>query len=185
MAVVKLDDVVKSRLDKLKGKSTYNDYIEKMVVYFEITRIAPESSFIPPSEEVKKQASRIIEVVRGIEKKQSVQLEAIRNSLQGIGSLPMTENDYISVEEAQELVNRYKSLEEENHKLKDENKRLQMTNGKAIVQVNNDPISSAPLIFRIIDDLETKFEADRFDPQYQRIDKSVLEQALKRIKDLL
>lgn len=179
MAVVKLDDVVKARVDKLKGKSTYNDYIEKMVVYFETTRIAPESSFIPPSEEVKKQASRIIEVVRGIEKKQSVQLEAIRNSLQGIGSLPMT-GDYISLEEAQELVARYKSLEEENHKLKDENKRLQITQ-----RVNDDAISYDPFILKIIDDLETKFEVDRFDTQYQRIDRSVLEQALLRIKELL
>ncbi|WP_025843597.1 BfmA/BtgA family mobilization protein [Porphyromonas gingivicanis] len=68
MAVIKLDDTVKVRLDRLKGKSTYNDYVEKMIAYFEVTKIVPETSLIPPTEEVKKAASRIIEVMRGIEK---------------------------------------------------------------------------------------------------------------------
>lgn len=182
MAVIKLDDTVKVRLDRLKGKSTYNDYVEKMIAYFEVTKIVPETSLIPPTEEVKKAASRIIEVMRGIEKKQSAQLEAIREFLQQSDSLPVNESDYVRVEEVQELIGRYKDLEA--NKLKEENKRLKITPSEVTIY-SGEGGKPDSLVSKIIGDLETKFEADRFDPQYQRIDKSVLEQALKRIKDLL
>lgn len=184
MAVIKLDDTVKVRLDRLKGKSTYNDYVEKMIAYFEVTKIVPETSLIPPTEEVKKAASRIIEVMRGIEKKQSAQLEAIREFLLQSDSLPVNESDYLRVEEVQELIGRYKDLEVEANKLKEENKRLKITPSEVTIY-SGEGGKPDSLVSKIIGDLETKFEADRFDPQYQRIDKSVLEQALKRIKDLL
>ena len=184
MAVIKLDDIVKARLDTLKGKSTYNDYLEKMIAYFEVTKIVPETSLIPPTEEVKKAASRIIEVMRGIEKKQSAQLEAIRNILLDSDSVPVNEIDYVRVEEVQELIGRYKDLEAEANKLKEENNRLKITPSE-VARYSGKGEKPDPLVSKIIGDLETKFEADRFDPQYQRIDKSVLEQALKRIKDLL
>lgn len=188
MPVVKLDDAVKARLDRLKGKRTYNDYVEQMVSYFEVTKIVPETSFLPPTEEVKKQISRVIEVVRGIEKKQSAQLEAIRTSLLGRGDGNGGDDDFISLQEAQELLDRYKALEGENQKLKDENKRLQILQEKKPLpqgDFSTEKSGNLPLAARILEDLEGKFEPDRFDPQYQRIDKSVLTQAISRIKDLL
>ncbi|WP_025843596.1 hypothetical protein [Porphyromonas gingivicanis] len=99
-------------------------------------------------------------------------------------SLPVNESDYVRVEEVQELIGRYKDLEAEANKLKEENKRLKITPSEVTIY-SGEGGNSDSLVSKIIGDLETKFEADRFDPQYQRIDKSVLEQALKRIKDLL
>lgn len=190
MAAIRVDDALKSRIAKLKKSLSYGDYLEKVVTYFEVTGVNPDTQIVLPEEAVKKSANRVIEVIRGIEKKQNAYLEFIREMLVGAqhSSLQTSttaslfnDDEYIKVAEAQELIDKYHALEAAYAKLSDENKHLKV---KAVVEQQKAPISGGDSIAKLVaQDLRSKFEVDRFDPQYLRIDKYLIEQALKRIEE--
>ena len=69
---IKVKDLTKMTLDKWKGNKTYDAFITEMLTYFEITGINPGSKIATPLVAVESQATRVIQVVRGIEKDQSV-----------------------------------------------------------------------------------------------------------------
>lgn len=52
----------------LKGNKSHDAFVAEMLLYFETTGITPQSNVMPPNIAAKEQASRVIEVVRGIEK---------------------------------------------------------------------------------------------------------------------
>jgi hypothetical protein len=62
----------KVRLDKLKGRDTYIEWMEKAVTYFEVTGLRPDDMKTHPSQAILTSMShgfeRIIKIVRSIEK---------------------------------------------------------------------------------------------------------------------
>ncbi|WP_276530418.1 BfmA/BtgA family mobilization protein [Phocaeicola vulgatus] len=59
----------------LKGNKSHDAFVAEMLLYFETTGITPQSNVMPPNIAAKEQASRVIEVVRGIEKSTNVRLK--------------------------------------------------------------------------------------------------------------
>lgn len=64
----------------LKGSKSHDAFVAEMLLYFETTGITPQSNVMPPNIAAKEQASRVIEVVRGIEKSTNVRLKISNNS---------------------------------------------------------------------------------------------------------
>ena len=75
---IKVKETTKLRLDLLKNSRTYDAVISDMLLYFETTGITPQSKIVSPAVAVKEQASRVIEVVRGIEKATNTKLKKYR-----------------------------------------------------------------------------------------------------------
>jgi hypothetical protein len=67
----------KNRLDLLKGRKSYEVILDEMLSYFEQTGVNPSSRITSPDAVMKEQSSKIIEVMRGIEKKEIIHLNAI------------------------------------------------------------------------------------------------------------
>lgn len=65
----------------LKGNKSHDAFVAEMLLYFETTGITPQSNVMPPNIAAKEQASRVIEVVRGIEKSTNVRLKNIEQLL--------------------------------------------------------------------------------------------------------
>jgi hypothetical protein len=77
MANIRIDDSTKFRIDALKGKKSYNDFIAEMVRYFEYTGIPPTSQMISPILAMKEHSDKMIRAIQGMEKKQTMALDAI------------------------------------------------------------------------------------------------------------
>jgi hypothetical protein len=65
---IRIKESTRFRLDMLKGNKSHDAFVAEMLLYFETTGITPQSNVMPPNIAAKEQASRVIEVVRGIEK---------------------------------------------------------------------------------------------------------------------
>src|SRR5659263_574007 len=79
-----LNETTKNRLDALKGRKSYNAILEEMLSYFEQTAIPPASRITSPVTAMKEQSNRVIEVMRGVEKKQNVALNSIYELLKTV-----------------------------------------------------------------------------------------------------
>ena len=86
--LIKVKDTTKVRLDLFKNSKTYDAVISEMLLYFETTGITPQSNVMPPNVAAKEQASRVIEVVRGIEKSTNVRLKNIEQLLSALAREP-------------------------------------------------------------------------------------------------
>ena len=74
---IRVKESTRLRLDTLKGSQSYDALLSDILTYFETTGIMPKSMMVSPVVAVKEQASRVIEVVRGIEKSQKLTLKTI------------------------------------------------------------------------------------------------------------
>lgn len=72
---IRIKESTRFRLDMLKGNKSHDAFVAEMLLYFETTGITPQSNVMPPNIAAKEQASRVIEVVRGIEKSTNVRLK--------------------------------------------------------------------------------------------------------------
>lgn len=77
---IRIKESTRFRLDMLKGNKSHDAFVAEMLLYFETTGITPQSNVMPPNIAAKEQASRVIEVVRGIEKSTNVRLKTSNNS---------------------------------------------------------------------------------------------------------
>ena len=84
---IKVKETTKLRLDLLKNSRTYDAVISDMLLYFETTGITPQSKIVSPAVAVKEQASRVIEVVRGIEKTTTARLKNIEQMVSRLFSM--------------------------------------------------------------------------------------------------
>lgn len=78
---IRIKESTRFRLDMLKGNKSHDAFVAEMLLYFETTGITPQSNVMPPNIAAKEQASRVIEVVRGIEKSTNVRLKNIEQLL--------------------------------------------------------------------------------------------------------
>lgn len=96
---VRVKENTKFRLDKSKGSKSHDAFIAEMLDYFDATGIMPQSKIASPAVMVKEQASRVIEVVRGVEKATNTRLKNIEQMLLRLvpGQMPVNENTSSSI----------------------------------------------------------------------------------------
>lgn len=128
---IRVKETTRYRLDTLKGNKTYDSFLCDVLTYFETTGIMPQSLMISPVMAVKEQASRVIEVVRGIEKTQKVTLKAILDSIHALSgqqipasSAPVNSDEYMHINQVQDLLNEAEQLRKENDRKAEELNRL-------------------------------------------------------------
>ena len=114
---IRIKESTRFRLDMLKGNKSHDAFVAEMLLYFETTGITPQSNVMPPNIAAKEQASRVIEVVRGIEKSTNVRLKNIEQLLLSLVGEVKTPGDnpdeYMHISQVQELLERSKQLEQE------------------------------------------------------------------------
>ena len=151
---IKLELSVKSRLDATKNDTSYSDYVDAMLRYFEITNIEPRSWKVYPGLQAQKDIERIIKIIKAIEKdfikptydivksNRHVNLPAVPEPESGSPSMPL--------EDVQELIDKYteqsEALErkdEELAQLREENEKLK---GKINQEISGDNINKEAII---------------------------------------
>lgn len=115
---VRVKESTKFRLDKSKGSKSHDAFIAEMLDYFDATGIMPQSKIASPAVTVKEQASRVIEVVRGVEKATNTRLKNIEQMLLRLvpGQMPVNENtsssinpdEFMHLSQVQELLEKAK-----------------------------------------------------------------------------
>lgn len=107
---IRIKESTRFRLDMLKGSKSHDAFVAEMLLYFETTGITPQSNVMPPNIAAKEQASRVIEVVRGIEKSTNVRLKNIEQLLLSLVGEVKTPGDnpdeYMHISQVQELLER-------------------------------------------------------------------------------
>ena len=126
---IRIKESTRFRLDMLKGNKSHDAFVAEMLLYFETTGITPQSNVMPPNIAAKEQASRVIEVVRGIEKSTNVRLKNIEQLLLSLVGEVKTPGDnpdeYMHISQVQELLERSRQLEQEAR----ENREKETANG--------------------------------------------------------
>lgn len=141
---IKILSAVKERMDTVKRKYSYSEYIEMMLQYFAITGMNPEKATIMPGAELKKDVDRIISIQKAQEK---IYFKEVLNLLKNINSQlqpgkienlflspdsinndpdnPLTYDDFRKLADAYEGVeSTLKKTEKVNKSLQESNERL-------------------------------------------------------------
>lgn len=122
---IRIKESTRFRLDMLKGNKSHDAFVAEMLLYFETTGITPQSNVMPPNIAAKEQASRVIEVVRGIEKSTNVRLKNIEQLLLSLVGEVKTPGDNMHISQVQELLERSKQLEQEARENREKAGKLQ------------------------------------------------------------
>ena len=191
---IKVKDLTKMTLDKWKGNKTYDAFITEMLTYFEITGINPGSKIATPLVAVESQATRVIQVVRGIEKDQSVYLKSILDHVKRLSGSPVAPevpagfnpDEYIHINKVQELTGEMDKITQENAQSKGEIRKLQT---ELEIERKKAPEGSGQVntkvILEILDILDEKKQTSTFDLDSYRIDKSTFDKYIARLKSEL
>lgn len=188
---IKVKDLTKMTLDKWKGNKTYDAFITEMLTYFEITGINPGSKIATPLVAVESQATRVIQVVRGIEKDQSVYLKSILDHVKRLSGSPevpagFNPDEYIHINKVQELTGEMDKITQENAQAKGEIRKLQT---ELEIERKKAPEGSGQVntkvILEILDILDEKKQTSTFDLDSYRIDKSTFDKYIARLKSEL
>lgn len=191
---IKVKDITKITLDKWKGNKTYDCFIAEMLAYFEITGINPGSKIATPLVAVEAQATRVIQVVRGIEKDQSVFLKSILDHVKRLSGSSVTSeipsgfnpDEYIHIDKVQELTGEMDKITQENARANGEIRKLQT---ELEIERKKAPAASGQVniktLLEILDVLDEKKQTSTFDPDSYRIDKSTFDKYIGRLKSEL
>ena len=188
---IKVKDLTKMTLDKWKGNKTYDAFITEMLTYFEITGINPGSKIATPLVAVESQATRVIQVVRGIEKDQSVYLKSILDHVKRLSGSPevpagFNSDEYIHINKVQELTGEMDKITQENAQAKGEIRKLQT---ELEIERKKAPEGSGQVntkvLLEILDILDEKKQTSTFDLDSYRIDKSTFDKYIARLKSEL
>lgn len=191
---IKVKDLTKMTLDKWKGNKTYDAFITEMLTYFEITGINPGSKIATPLVAVESQATRVIQVVRGIEKDQSVYLKSILDHVKRLSGSPVASevpagfnpDEYIHINKVQELTGEMDKITQENAQAKGEIRKLQT---ELEIERKKAPEGSGQVntkvLLEILDILDEKKQTSTFDLDSYRIDKSTFDKYIARLKSEL
>jgi|SRR5665647_2840918 len=192
----------KNRIDILKGRKSYDDIIDEMCSYFEQTGVAPSSRITSPVVAMKEQTNRVIEVMRGIEKKQNLSLDSIYDLLKhvspGIQVAPTTpansetnkseSEDHISLDEVQDLMTNYKNLQEAFSKQKEKSRLLmnQVEEYKLNPTGNNSEEKvNTNVLLEIIERIEEAPKTSTFNKDTYEINRNVFDALISRLKSEL
>jgi len=185
----------KNRLDSLKGRKSYELMLDEMLTYFEQTGIVPTSRMVSPVVAMKEQSNRVIEVMRGIEKKENITLNAIYDLLKTIslgkhndekGEVIDDENEnYIPVKDVQELLEKHKTLEENFRKLEIQNNSY--SSKIKLLESEQKPENgvNTNILLEIIERLEETPKAATFNNSIYEIERTVFDALITRLKSEL
>lgn len=188
--LIKVKDTTKVRLDLFKNNKTYDTVISEMLLYFETTGITPQSNVMPPNIAAKEQASRVIEVVRGIEKSTNVRLKNIEQLLLSLVGEVKTPGDnpdeYMHISQVQELLERSKQLEQEARENREKAGKLQ-TDLEIARQEKGTPAvgCNTHKILEIVERIDEVKKIPTFNDTVYEIDRNTLDMWVKRLKDEL
>lgn len=193
-----INESTKNRLDALKGRKSYNTLLEEMLSYFEQTAIPPTSRITSPVAAMKEQSNRVIEVMRGIEKKENITLNAIYDLLKTIslgkssdekgGPINANDENYMHVNEVAELVEKHKKLEESSRQLEAKNRVLmnQVDQLKETANSENfENVVNTNVLLEIIERIEEAPKSATFNKDVYEIDKTVFDALMSRLKSEL
>jgi len=193
-ANIRIYETTKNRLDVFKGRKSYNDLLEEMLSYFEITGVAPTSRIASPVVTMKEQSNRVIEVMRGVEKKQNVALNSIYELLKTVSlgthnnekGEPISPNDenYLHINEVKDLIEKHKILEESYRKTEAKNRSLlqqveelksnpNLTNSTDLVNTN--------VLLEIIETIDSSKKTATFNNAIYEIDRNIFDAWIGRL----
>lgn len=174
----------------LKGSKSHDAFVAEMLLYFETTGITPQSNVMPPNIAAKEQASRVIEVVRGIEKSTNVRLKNIEQLLLSLVGETKTPGDnpdeYMHISQVQELLERSRQLEQEARENREKAGKLQ-TDLEMARQEKGIPAvgCNTHKILEIVERIDEVKKIPTFNDTVYEIDRNTLDMWVKRLKDEL
>src|ERR1035437_854617 len=184
--IIKTHESTKNRLDALKGRRSYNTILEEMLSYFELTGITPSSLITSPDVVMKEQSSRVIEVMRGIEKKENITLNAIYDLLKSV-SLGI-KNDNETETNKPDLLKRYEKLEELYSASEEKNKshliKIKQLKARTTSENLNESVDTDKLL-EIVETIENRKKPATFNSSIYEIEKTVFDAWITRLKDEL
>jgi len=176
----------KNRLDSLKGRKSYEVILDEMLSYFELTGITPSSRIISPDAVMKEQSSRVIEVMRGIEKKENITLNAIYDLLKSV-SLNVQQNEKTETNKS-DLLERYEKLEELYSASEEKNKshliEIELLKARTTSEDLNESVNTDRLL-EIVETIEDRKKPATFNSSIYEIDRNVFDAWITRLKDEL
>ena len=196
--IIKTHESTKNRLDALKGRRSYNTILEEMLSYFEQTGITPSSRITSPDAVMKEQSSRVIEVMRGIEKKENITLNAIYDLLKSV-SLNVQQNEktetskdddenFIHVNDVQDLLDRYKDLEKLYSASEEKNKshliEIELLKARTTSEDMNESVDTDRLL-EIVETIENRKKPATFNSSIYEIERTVFDAWMTRLKNEL
>jgi hypothetical protein len=184
--IIKTHESTKNRLDALKGRRSYNTILEEMLSYFELTGITPSSLITSPDVVMKEQSSRVIEVMRGIEKKENITLNAIYDLLKSV-SLGI-KNDNETETNKPDLLKRYEKLEKLYSASEEKNKshliKIKQLKARTTSENLNESVDTDKLL-EIVETIENRKKPATFNSSIYEIEKTVFDAWITRLKDEL
>lgn len=188
----------KNRIDALKGRKSYDDVLVDICTYFETLGITPTSHIASPVLVMKEQSNRVIEVMRGVEKKQNLAINSIYDLLKNISlGVPNIEKgepvdanneDYVHVNDVKLLIDQHKELKKLNDKTETKNKallneveelkRLKLTEDSVNLVDNN-------ILFEIIENIDSLKKTSTFNNSVYEIDRHRFDALIKRLTEEL
>ena len=183
----------KNRIDALKGRKSYDDILIDMCSYFEISGIAPTSHITSPVVVMKEQSNRVIEVMRGVEKKQNIVLNSIYELLKAVSlgthnnkeeSISADDENYIHVNDVKQLLDQYKELKKQNEKTEEKNKLL-LNEVEALKQLkssgNSVDFEENNILFEIIEKIDSLKNPSTFNNSIYEIDRNSFDAYISRL----
>ena len=131
--VIKLDRIIYSKLEYLKGKKTFGAYIELMLKYFELTGVNPESVQAPLIQETKNGIERIVKIIKAIEKEK---LNKMLHLLENLYQEPPSMVDGVSESQLVEVMNLNEKLDQNIARLQKEKEVLLEKNRALNVEIS-------------------------------------------------
>lgn len=188
----------KGRLDKIKGRKSYELILDEMLTYFEDTGIVPTSRMVSPVTAMKEQSNRVIEVVRGVEKKQNISLDAIYQLLKSVsfgtqgkeGSVSSKDDDpdYIHVTEVQKMITEHKELKENFQKIESKNRELIRDINDLKLRPTSDETSNlvnTNILLEILEQIEGAKKTATFNQAIYEVERTTFDAWVARLRDEL
>jgi hypothetical protein len=149
--LIKIDKIIYSKLEYLKGKKTFGAYIELMLKYFELTGVNPESVQAPLIQETKNGIERIVKIIKAIEKEK---LNKMLHLLENLYQEPPSMVDGVSESQLVEVMNLNEKLDQNIARLQKEKEVLLEKNRALNVEISQLQKNDAGSVQVDIDELK-------------------------------
>lgn len=188
---IKVKETTKLRLDLLKNSRTYDAVISDMLLYFETTGIAPQSKIVSPAIAVKEQASRVIEVVRGIEKTTNAKLKNIEQMVARL--FPMqsdaenlhNSDEFMHLSQVQELLERAKEQERALARYKEQVQAMQTELENLRKHPDEGQSVNVRKLLEVVERIDGMKKVQTFNDAAYEIDRNTFDLWIKRLKEEL
>lgn len=166
-----------------------------MLDYFDATGIMPQSKIASPAATVKEQASRVIEVVRGVEKATNTKLKNIEQVLLRLVSeqMPVNENtsssinpdEFMHLSQVQELLEKAKEQDRLIANYRDEIDKLRTELDNTSGRSDNHPEVNVHKLLEVVERIDSMKKIPTFNDTVYEIDRNSFDLWIKRFKDEL